>query len=151
MQFWIIPTEGTRLDERHDVLGPYNTRDLADYKRDQYSTDGVPCEVIESATRPGPIRAEIDPAADGSRPRRCLWIDPLQDTSKYGGYVPSMVTENEPGHLPLVGNGKPGSSPWVWGSDLETAQRICEEANAKTYGLTPLDALLIVASSMGAS
>lgn len=53
-QLWIIPAEGERLTDRHDVLGPYNGTHLADRIRDQYQAEGIACEVVRSVTRPVP-------------------------------------------------------------------------------------------------
>ncbi|HYQ66777.1 hypothetical protein [Actinophytocola sp.] len=52
--YWIIPAEGTRLDDRHDILGPYNTDDLAEHVATNYRAEGIACDVIPSATRPAP-------------------------------------------------------------------------------------------------
>lgn len=65
------------------------------------------------------------------------------------GYMPSLVTEDEPGHSPLKGRG-PESEPWWWGTTLEEAQRICDMANANTFGLDPIEAKEIVDSSIAA-
>jgi hypothetical protein len=53
-RLWIVPTQAARLTERHDVLGPYNTADLAESIRDQYRAEGIACDIIRSATRPVP-------------------------------------------------------------------------------------------------
>lgn len=79
--------------------------------------------------------------------RRCFYI-PEGQCHPDRGYIPSIVTEGEPGHSPLIGNGE-YAEPWYWG-DLEQATRIAIEANAK-LGLTEQDAKEIVASSIGAS
>ena len=79
--------------------------------------------------------------------RQCLYVD--ETMQHEGGYVPSMVTEGEPGHAPLEGN-HPLASPWFFGQDIETAKRLVEETNAK-LGITPDQAREIVLSSMAAS
>ena len=62
--------------------------------------------------------------------RSCYWISPSQDPSIYGGFVPSIVYENEDGHFPLVGNGK-GSAPYIWGNTLEKAEAVAKSANTR--------------------
>jgi hypothetical protein len=82
-----------------------------------------------------------------TRKRACFYI-PSGAFVEGHGYVPSLVTENEPGHVPLMGNG-PGSAPWYWGMTYEKACEIAEAENAK-LGLDPRDVMAIVASSMAA-
>jgi hypothetical protein len=78
-------------------------------------------------------------------PRRCFYIPP--DAYVEGrGFVPSMVTENEPGHAPLGGSGE-YSQPWYWGADYVTATAIADTENRR-LGLTPEDVAAIVISSM---
>jgi hypothetical protein len=79
----------------------------------------------------------------------CYYIPEAQDPTLFGGYVPSLVIENEPGHSPMLGQG-PCSSPWVWGKTLDHAQQVCAATNAKR-GITEERALEIVMSSIGAS
>jgi hypothetical protein len=64
------------------------------------------------------------------------------------GYIPSVVTEGEPGHAPLRGQGA-GASAWYWGKTQEEAEAIAAEANAR-LGLSPEEALEIILSSMRA-
>jgi hypothetical protein len=85
-----------------------------------------------------------------AQPRKCFYIDPTQDPAEHGGYVPSLVVENEAGHSPLAGNTRSLTAPWVWGQDLATAERVCTQANAVTYGLSPTDVNEIIFSSMTA-
>lgn len=66
------------------------------------------------------------------------------------GYIPSVVTEGEAGHSPLIGRGEL-SSPWYWSRTLEDAQRICDYHNAKDFHLTTEEAKEIIASSITAS
>lgn len=80
--------------------------------------------------------------------RTCFWIDPAQDGSE--GWIPSVVTEGEPGHSPLKGNPEKLRAPWIWGVTLEQAQAVCAVENAKN-GVSPDDALEILMSSMRAS
>lgn len=76
--------------------------------------------------------------------RTCFYIPVGQYDDQ--GYIPSLVTENEPGHAPLTGNGS-HAAPWHWGRTYEDAQKIAEEENRR-IGVSPEDALQIVASSM---
>jgi hypothetical protein len=64
------------------------------------------------------------------------------------GIVPAVAEENVPGYSMCIGNGE-FASPWYWGKDIATAQKICDDANAK-LGLTPAEARDIVASSIAA-
>lgn len=79
--------------------------------------------------------------------RQCFYVP--HDQFDENGYIPSLVTENEPGHAPLTGNGR-FAEPWYWGKTYEEAQKTCDRENAR-LGLSRLDAADIVASSMGAS
>ncbi len=81
--------------------------------------------------------------------RQCYYINPSQDPNKHGGYVPSLVVQDEPGHSPMTGQGE-GAAPWVWGKTLDEAEAACKAANAKR-GISELDAFEIVASSMRVS
>lgn len=80
-------------------------------------------------------------------PRRCFYIDASPHDSH--GYVPSIVTENEPGHAPLTGNGT-CARPWYWGTTYNEAKAVCEKENWRTFHLTAAEALAIVMSSMRA-
>lgn len=83
----------------------------------------------------------------GTTPRTCFYVP--YDQRDEEGYIPSVVTENEPGHSPMTGNGA-HAQPWHWGRTYKEAERVCAEQNLKTYGLTEADAAEIVLSSMGA-
>lgn len=85
---------------------------------------------------------------DTAQPRRCFYVCEAWRTEG-GGYIPALVTEDEPGYQPLTGAGD-GARPWVWGQDLETAKAVCAQANTD-MGVTPEQALHIVASSFRAS
>jgi len=78
----------------------------------------------------------------------CYWVSETQDPQKHGGYVPSLVKENESGHYPMVGNEK--QAPWVWGKTLAEAQATCKAVNASA-GISEERAYKIVASSMFAN
>jgi len=83
-----------------------------------------------------------------TEPRICYIV--LESQRDDRGYIPSVVTEGEAGHSPLMGSGK-FSQPWYWGSltpgGWETAQRICAEVNAE-MGLSPDDVAAITTSSI---
>jgi hypothetical protein len=80
-------------------------------------------------------------------PRRCFYI-PIEQFDEEG-YIPSLVTEGEPGHAPLTGSGR-HARPWHWGRTYAEACQACERENRVTFGITPAEALEIVASSMAA-
>jgi hypothetical protein len=76
--------------------------------------------------------------------RQCFFI-PIDQFDEHG-FIPSLVTEGEPGHAPLKGNGT-HTSPWYWGKTYEEAKERANEENAK-LGVTEKDAADIVLSSM---
>lgn len=84
----------------------------------------------------------------GSTECQCYYINPCQDPETYGGYVPSLVKENEPGHSPLLGRGE-HSRPWIWGHTLVEAEKTCESVNAGN-GLDQKAVDEIIASSVRA-
>lgn len=94
-------------------------------------------------------QSEVTSQGATASPRLCFWISETQDPATHGGYVPSLIVENEAGHTPLLGNGT-AAAPYVWGVTLAAAQAVCEAENAR-LGLTPRDALDIRISSMRAS
>lgn len=63
------------------------------------------------------------------------------------GFIPSLVTEGEWGHTPLSGDPARLQAAWHFGKDLDTARRVCANAN-KDLGLTEDDVVTITASSM---
>jgi hypothetical protein len=79
--------------------------------------------------------------------RQAFYVDETMQTEH--GFIPSVVTEDEPGHTPLRGNG-PLASPWYWGDDIATARSITAQANT-ALGLTDSDVRDIIASSFRAS
>ncbi len=79
--------------------------------------------------------------------RQCFAI--LETQQDDHGYIPSLVTENEPGHAPMVGKDDM-ATPWYWGKTRERAQQVCDRVNLQRYGISPKTALRIIASSMGA-
>ena len=81
-----------------------------------------------------------------NEPRQCFVI--LAGQYEEGrGYIPSLVTENEPGHSPMTGRGK-FAEPWYWGDTMERAKEVCAAANLRRYGITKKTAARIVCSSM---
>lgn len=79
----------------------------------------------------------------------CFWMNECQNPKEHGGYVPSIVIEDDPGHYPMVGDPKKCQAPWVWG-DLETARRIAKERN-NSMGISDERAREICDSSIRAS
>lgn len=79
----------------------------------------------------------------------CFYIPQAQDTSKHGGFIPSVVFENESGHYPLSGDGE-FAQPWIWGSTFEEAQATCNAAN-ELRGVSREQVQRIVLSSMRAT
>jgi hypothetical protein len=86
-------------------------------------------------------------AHDVPPPRECFFI-PV-DAQTEGGFIPSLVTEDRPGHSPMKGN-SPFASPWIWGPTYEQALRQADEANAR-LGISKDEARNIVISSMAAT
>jgi len=82
-----------------------------------------------------------------NRPRFCYIIDPTQDVDAHGGYVPSLVREDEPGHSPMTGDPDKLQTPWVWGRDLKVAEACASDMNRR-LGLSDEDVAVIVTSSM---
>lgn len=74
------------------------------------------------------------------------WVDETQDAREKGGFQPSMVFENYPGHYPMMVDGQ----PVIWGETLEEARTECRTQNAER-GLTAERVLEIRASSMRVS
>jgi hypothetical protein len=79
--------------------------------------------------------------------RQCYHI--LADQRDENGYIPSLVTEDTPGHQPLSG-AHPGQRPWYWGKTYDEARKTCARVNAEQFGLTETQASQIVLSSMRA-
>jgi hypothetical protein len=76
--------------------------------------------------------------------RKCYYIPAEQFDDE--GWIPSLVTEGEPGHAPFTGNG-PCASPWHWGRTYEDACALAARMNAQDFGLAPAEALKIVISA----
>ena len=65
-------------------------------------------------------------------------------------FIPCLVTENEPGYAPMRGSDDL-AQPWYWGNTNEECQEACDKWNLETWGITPEEAMQVVASSMRAS
>jgi hypothetical protein len=83
---------------------------------------------------------------DMTQPRRCFIV--LLEQRNERGFIPSVVTEGEPGHSPMIGNGE-FSQPWYWGTEFDQALEVCAAANAD-LGLSPEDVDEITNSSIAA-
>ena len=81
-----------------------------------------------------------------TKPRTCFYIGGEHDEN---GYIPSVVTEGEPGYKLLAGNGDL-ATPWYWGKTLQEAQMTCARENYKK-GIGVDEALAILVSSRWAS
>lgn len=77
--------------------------------------------------------------------RTCIYV-PVEQYVEGKGYVPSVVTEGEPGHSPLTGQGE-HSQPWFWGHDYKKACEIADDYNRR-LGLSDQDVADILASSI---
>lgn len=89
---------------------------------------------------------ESDPKPDLRPGHWCYYVPADQDPATHGGYVPSVVADDDDGHYPMIGNG-PCASPWVWGKTLEQAQATAKWMNAQ-MGVSVDDAAMIVMKSM---
>jgi hypothetical protein len=77
--------------------------------------------------------------------RQCFYI-PEGQFVEGKGFVPSLVTEGEEGHKPLIGSGDL-SEPWYWGMTYDQAKETCRTENAR-LGLSEADVLDIITSSI---
>ncbi len=84
-----------------------------------------------------------------TRPTRCYWILETQFHPEHG-YIPSVVTQDEPGHAPCIGNGE-FSQPLYFGKTLDAARSLCDAINEETFGLLPDQTQAIFESSIVAS
>lgn len=84
---------------------------------------------------------------NGDKPRQCFVI--LQTQRDEHGFIPSLVTEGEPGHSPMTGRGE-HATPWYWGDTYERAWKVADRYNKQRYGITHKTALRIMASTMHA-
>ncbi len=80
-----------------------------------------------------------------SRPRTCYYIPPNQCDDE--GFIPSLVTENEPAHVPFMGNGA-CASPWHWGHTYEQARDHAAKMNWEDFGLNQDEVAAIMISAI---
>jgi hypothetical protein len=73
--------------------------------------------------------------------RHCYYVDLNSYNEKQKGYQVSMVFEDVPGHYPTT---------WFWGPDYTTAEE-CAKMKNQALGLTEMDVVKIVCSSMRVS
>lgn len=79
--------------------------------------------------------------------KHCYYIPFPPAIKVEGGFVPSLVFENEPGHFPMKGDPEKLQEPWVWGPTLKDAEKAAKAMNER-MGVSEVDAIRIVASSM---
>lgn len=91
----------------------------------------------------------LDSRRTVSAPRQCFYI-PIEQFHPEHGYIPSLVTEGEPGHSPLMGKDEL-AMPWYWGKTYEEAVANCAAANERNFHLTAEEVTEIVNSSIAAS
>ena len=82
-----------------------------------------------------------------AEPRRCYFIPPVICCAEHG-FIPSLVTENDPKHEPMIGTAH--REPWYWGRTRERAEEVCARVNLQRFGITQSVADRIVTSSMAA-
>lgn len=75
--------------------------------------------------------------------RTCYWI-PVGQYDEHG-YMPSVVTEGRPGHVPCTGR-PDGGPPWYWGRTYEEAVARCAKEN-EAIGVSAETAREIIRSS----
>lgn len=80
-------------------------------------------------------------------PRQCYVILPTEFDPGYG-YVPCLVTENEPGYQSMRGDASRFQRPWYWGTTWEQAEAVCAKVNLDDFDITPGDAAAIALSSI---
>lgn len=77
--------------------------------------------------------------------RWCYHI--IVDQFDENGYIPSIVTEGQPGHQPMTGG--EGGTPYYWGKTYPEARKACRQANER-LGYSESDTSHIVTSSIHA-
>lgn len=136
-----VPTQ-TRVYEVESVLVP----DFAWECRECGEMSGLQWDTQEEAGKA--LAQHVKEHEEAPRPpRTAFYVDESMYTPN--GYIPSLVTEGEPGHSPMIGSGEL-SEPWYWGQDIDTAKRIAAKANADK-GLSEQDVEDIIHSSIVAS
>jgi hypothetical protein len=98
------------------------------------------CQSERAAGTPPVITGQDGP---GKR-RQCFYIAVEQFDEE--GYIPSLVTEGEPDHVPYMGNGR-CAAPWHWGRTYDEARATAARENER-MGISPAEAAEIVLSSM---
>ncbi len=79
----------------------------------------------------------------------CYVIPLEQNITLHGGYVPSLVVEDDPNHYPMMGKTE-DQLPWTWGKDLNVALETCRKVNRRMkVDATEMDR--IISSSMSAA
>ena len=78
-----------------------------------------------------------------TEPRTCYWV-PVGQRDRHG-YMPSVVTEGKPGHVPCTGR-QDGGPPSYWGQTYEEAAARCAKEN-KAIGVSAEAAREIIRSS----
>jgi hypothetical protein len=80
--------------------------------------------------------------------RQCYWIPAEPWDEK--GFVPFLVTEDEPWPKPLAGNPAKFQTPWYWGTTYPEAKAYADQVNLDDFGITPDQMAAILLSSMRA-
>jgi hypothetical protein len=83
-----------------------------------------------------------------TKPRTCYYIPPEQRDER--GFIPSLVTEGEPAHVPFMGNGR-CAEPWHWGQTYPQARDLAAELNLKDFGLDQEQVAAIMISAIRAA
>lgn len=82
-----------------------------------------------------------------SLPRKVFWIS--GERSANGGFIPSIVEYDEPGHQLLAGNpDDPYSRPWEWGNDIATARSIASQCNRDDFAADEATAEQVILSAL---
>lgn len=101
----------------------------------EYEQDNCHCDVLVTVDR---------------KTKRQCYVMLLEEHDEGKGYVPSLVTEDEPGYRPMRGDPSKHQTPWYWGKVFSEAQKVCAKVNQETWGVTEDEAAEIVRSSMRA-
>lgn len=94
--------------------------------------------------------AQAVPGRDGAHlmKRQCYWVDNDSFDEDKNAYIPSLVTEDEPGHR--LFSGGLDETPYYWGKTLDEARAVCAQVNKDLFGLSEEDTREIIRSSMKA-
>jgi len=100
---------------------------------------------------PGPTRQKIVDTHIETllNNRRFCYVIPESAFVEGKGFRVSIAIERESGHFP-TGNTPEGGDiePWYWGDTFAEAREIADRENKERFGLEPIDAWKIVASTM---